>query len=97
MKKTLFNELLNNLTPDEQKYMTSEIEGIADIVNYYYEHATDTDEKKIIENLKIDMISSLSDEVHDDMGFETTQELKEWVDYLNFMYGLISKIEKFLK
>ena len=61
------------------------------------EYATDDDEKKIIETLKIDMISSLSDEVHDDMGFETTQELKEWVDYLNFMYKLISKIEKFLK
>ena len=97
MKKTLFNELLTNLTPDEQKYMTSEIEGIADVVDYYYEQATDADEKKIIENLKTDMISSLSDEVHDEMSFETTKELKEWIDYLNFMYGLILKIENFLK
>lgn len=97
MEKILFNELLTNLTPDEQKYMTSEIEGIADTVNDYYEYATDADEKKIIETLKIDMISSLSDEVHDEMGFETTQELKEWIDYLNFIYGLISKIENFLK
>lgn len=97
MKKILFNELLTNLTPDEQKYMTSETEGIADTVNDYYEYTTDADEKKIIETLKIDMISSLSDEVHDEMVFETTQELKEWIDYLNFMYGLISKIENFLK
>lgn len=97
MEKVLFNELLTKLAPDEQKYMTSEIEGIADVVDYYYEQATDADEKKIIENLKIDMISSLSDEVHDEMSFETTKELKEWIDYLNFMYGLILKIENFLK
>ena len=97
MEKVLFNELLTKLAPDEKKYMTSEIEGIADVVDYYYEQATDADEKKIIENLKTDMISSLSDEVHDEMSFETTKELKEWIDYLNFMYGLILKIENFLK
>ena len=97
MEKVLFNELLTKLAPDEQKYITSEIEGIADVVDYYYEQATDADEKKIIENLKTDMISSLSDEVHDEMSFETTKELKEWIDYLNFMYGLILKIENFLK
>lgn len=97
MKRTLFNELLTNLTPDERKYMTSETEGIADVVDHYYEDTTDADENEIIENIKTDMISSLSDEVQDEMSFETTQELKDWIDYLKFMYGLISKIENFLE
>lgn len=96
MKKYLFNKLLKTLNPDEQKYMTSEIEGIADIVDYYYK-ANDGDEKEVIETIKEDIINSLSDEVHDDMTFETSKELKEWLDYLNLIYRLISKIEAFLE